>query len=270
VKRRPLLHHRVLGPIDAPLLVLGPSLGTSTTVWDPHVAVLAESHRVLCYDLPGHGGSPSDLVRDHKPGRTTVGDLAHMVLDLVAHQGRDRFHYAGISLGGGVGVHLALHQPDHIASLALVCSSAYFGPPQFWQERAALVRREGTGALLEAMPGRWFADPGTASTSLGKTFLQDLATADPIGYAACCEALAVYDVRRDLRRITAPTLVLNGSQDTATPLPHARELAEGISGAKLVTVDTGHLAVEEPQAVGAALLAHLRMAGGAEDADRSS
>ncbi|MGW1563428.1 alpha/beta fold hydrolase [Streptomyces sp. NPDC002144] len=122
MKRRPLLHHRVLGPIDAPLLVLGPSLGTSTTVWDPHVAVLAESHRVLCYDLPGHGGSPSDLVQDHKPGRTTVGDLAHMVLDLVAHHGRDRFHYAGISLGGGVGVHLALHQPDHIASLALVCS----------------------------------------------------------------------------------------------------------------------------------------------------
>jgi pimeloyl-ACP methyl ester carboxylesterase len=120
------------------------------------------------------------------------------------------------------------------------------------------------------MPGRWFADPGTAATSLGKTFLQDLATADPIGYAACCDALAAYDVRRDLRRITAPTLVLGGSQDTATPLPHARELAEGISGAKSVTVDTGHLAVEEPQAVGAALLAHLRMAGGAEDADRRS
>jgi len=66
------------------------------------------------------------------------------------------------------------------------------------------------------------------------------------------------------------TLVLRGSQDTAAPLPHAGELAEGISGAKLVTVGTGHLAVEEPQAVGAALLAHLRMAGGAEDADRRS
>lgn len=111
------------------------------------------------------------------------------------------------------------------------------------------------------MPGRWFADPGTAEGSVGHALLQDLAAAEPAGYAACCDALAAYDVRRDLERITAPTLVMSGTHDTATPLDHARELAHGIPGATLTTLATGHLTVEDPQAVAAALRAHLSAVG---------
>lgn len=250
-------HHRLTGPPDAPLLVLGPSLGTSMAVWEPHLPALNRAYRVLRYDLPGHGGSPAALLPSTAPGDTTVDDLVAPVADLVESLGRDRFHYAGISLGGAVGARLAVRHPDRVASLALVCTSARFGPPGPWRERAALVRLRGTGPLLGTSPGRWFTGPGTGDTALGRALLGNLADADPAGYAACCDAIAGYDLRPDLTRIAAPTLVIGGTHDIATPLDHARELAEGIPGAVLATVPTGHLALEAPTAVREALTGHL-------------
>lgn len=253
----PLLHHHVVGPADAPPLILGPSLGTSEVVWEPQLPALTRRFRVLRFDLPGHGGSGTDLVHASEPGRTTVRDLASLVLDLADHHGWSSFHYAGISLGGAIGAHLAVHHPERVASLALVCSSAHFGPAQPWHERADLVRREGTAPLLQTSPGRWFATTAFADTPTGRRLLGNLAEADPIGYAACCDALATYDLRSDLAGITAPTLVVAGSQDVATPVEHAQELAAGIPNAVLEVLDCGHLAAERPQALQAVLTAHL-------------
>ncbi|MFE6807615.1 hypothetical protein ACFVEN_39060 [Streptomyces sp. NPDC057681] len=116
--------------------------------------------------------------------------------------------------------------------------------------------------MVKTSPGRWFGDPGTAETPLGRALLRDLAATDPVGYAACCDALAAYDLRPGLARITAPTLVVGGSLDLATPLDHARELADGIADATLEACAIRHLAVEQPEAVGAALSAHLRTPNG--------
>ncbi|WP_326777852.1 hypothetical protein [Streptomyces sp. NBC_01445] len=105
--------------------------------------------------------------------------------------------------------------------------------------------------MVETGPGRWFGYPKTAETPLGRALLRDLAESDPVGYAACCDAFAVYHLRSGLARITAPTLVVGCSLDTATPLDHARELADGIADATLEACAIGHLAVEQPEAVGA-------------------
>ncbi|WP_309484301.1 alpha/beta fold hydrolase [Streptomyces himalayensis] len=244
-----LLHHHLTGPTGAPPLVLGPSLGTSMAVWEPLLPTLARRFQVLRFDLPGHGRSGAGLLPRAEPGRTTVDDLAALVLDLVDHHGWDGFHYAGISLGGAIGAHLATHHPDRVRSLAIVCSSAHFGPPDAWRARADLVRLKGTGPLLETSPGRWFATPAIADTPLGRTLLGNLADADPVGYAACCDALAAYDLRPELARITAPTLVVGGAQDSATPLAHAQELARGIPHATLEILACGHLAAEQPEAL---------------------
>ena len=254
-----LLHHDIHGRADDPLLILGPSLGTSTVLWEPHLDALSSRFQVLRFDLPGHGGSPTGLLSDPTPGGTAVKDLAALVLALADHYERQEFHYAGISLGGAVGAHLAVHHPERVASLAVLCSSAQFGHAAPWLERASLVRLEGIRPLLGTSPGRWFADSGTAQTSVGRTLLAALAETDPTGYAACCDALAAYDLRSELTRIIAPTLVVGGSRDVATPLPHATELAQGIPGATLAVIDAGHLAVEQPQAVREALAAHLGM-----------
>lgn len=299
-----LLHHRVDGPAAAPPLFLGPALGTSLAVWDPQLPALARGHRVVRWDPPGHGVRPdgplpgtgreaATRVRTGAVPRTGpaaatvagtaaaaepgagaaqgaggVGELAGLVLELADHLGIDRFRYAGISLGGAVGAWLAVHHPDRVDSLALVCTSARFGDPGPWLERAELVREKGTEPVAGAAPGRWFT-PAFAGEPAARALVGDLRRADPYAYAALCEALAGYDLRADLPRITAPTLVVAGRDDPATPPAHARELADGIPGAGLTEVaHAAHLAnVERPGPVLAALLAHFTGQGTPAESD---
>lgn len=147
-----LLHHQVDGAGGAPPLVLGPSLGTSLAVWDAQVPALARTHRVIRYDLPGHGRSPARLPATG----ATVADLGRMVLELADRLGVESFAYGGVSLGGAVGTWLAVHHAERVRSLALVCTSARFGEPSGWRERAALVRAEGTGPVADTAVHRWF------------------------------------------------------------------------------------------------------------------
>jgi len=253
--RRQPLHHRIDGADDAPPLILGPSLGTSLAVWNPQLPALVRNHRVVRYDLPGHGGSLPGLL---PAADATVADLGTLVLALADSLAIDRFAYAGVSLGGAVGTWLAVHHPERIASLALVCTSARFGEPAGWRDRAALVRAKGTGPVADTVAARWFT-PAFAAEPAADALVADLRAADAQAYAACCDALAAFDLRAELAGITAPTLVVAGRSDPATPPSHARELADGIPGAGLTEVaHAAHLAgVERPAPVLAALLAHL-------------
>ncbi|MER5435490.1 3-oxoadipate enol-lactonase [Streptomyces sp. NPDC002588] len=245
-----LLNHRAEGPASAPPLLLGPSLGTSYALWDQVAPELSITHRVVRWDLPGHGGSPADLIG---PG-ATVGDLAGLVLELADSLGLERFGYAGVSLGGAVGLHLALHHPERVSCLAVICSSAHFNGSRPWEERAALVRSEGLGTLAENADARWFT-PGFTVPRL----IADHRDADPEAYAACCDALGAFDVRERLAEISVPTLLIAGRQDPATPPAHLREIADGVRHATLVEIPgASHLApAERPEAVLTALRAHF-------------
>ena len=249
-----LLHHRAEGPVTAPPLLLGPSLGTSLKLWDKVAPELSITHRVVRWDLPGHGDSPAGLIG---PG-ATVADLAALVLALADSLGLDRFAYAGVSLGGAVGQYLAVHHPERIESLAVICSSAHFNGAKPWEERAALVRREGLAGLAESAGSRWFAGEFTVPG-----LVADHRDADPEAYAACCDALAAFDLRDRLTEIGARTLVIAGRQDPATPPAHLREIADAVPGAALVELPgASHLAPAQcPEAVLTALRAHL--SGGA-------
>ncbi|MFJ9467769.1 bifunctional 3-oxoadipate enol-lactonase/4-carboxymuconolactone decarboxylase PcaDC [Streptomyces caniferus] len=262
-----LLHHRADGTPGDPVLFLGPSLGTSLAVWDAQLDDLATQFRVIRWDLPGHGGSPAELLR---PGGS-VADLADLVLALADHLGVERFACAGVSLGGAVGTHLAVHHPERVTALGLVCSSARFGEPTAWRERAALVRARGTGPLADAAPERWFT-PAFARSATATALVAGLRDTDPAGYAACCDALAGYDLRSELPRITAPTLVIAGRDDPATPPAHARELADGITGSTLLELAAAsHLAlVEQPHAVLTALRNHFAAPSHPDDVRRAA
>ncbi|WP_433337787.1 3-oxoadipate enol-lactonase [Spirillospora sp. CA-294931] len=257
------LNHRVDGTDRAPALFLGPSLGTSLRLWDRATPALARSHRVIRWDLPGHGGSPAALVA----AGARIADLARLVLDLADALGVERFAYAGVSIGGAVGTWLAVHHPDRLASFVPVCSSARFGEPATWHERAARVRADGVEWLAETAPSRWFT-PAFRETPAARALVADLLAADPEAYAACCDALAGFDLRAELPRVRVPTLVVAGRDDPATPPPHARELADGIPAAGLVEIaGAAHLApAERPGPVSAALAGHLAPPSG--DTDR--
>ncbi|MES5818134.1 3-oxoadipate enol-lactonase [Streptomyces sp. RG80] len=250
-----LLNHRTEGPASAPPLLLGPSLGTSYALWDKVAPELSITHRVIRWDLPGHGGSAADLIG---PG-AGVGDLADLVIALADSLGVERFAYAGVSLGGAVGLHLAVHHPERLSSLAVICSSAHFNGSKSWEERAARVRAEGMDWLVESADARWFT-PGFTVPRL----VEDHRDADPEGYAACCDALGAFDLRDRLAEIAAPTLLVAGRQDPATPPAHLREIADAVPGAALVEIPgASHLAVAQcPEAVLTALRAHFD--GGAQ------
>ncbi|CAG7612954.1 bifunctional 3-oxoadipate enol-lactonase/4-carboxymuconolactone decarboxylase PcaDC [Actinacidiphila bryophytorum] len=247
------LHHTTDGPPDAPALLLGPSLGAGLRLWDAQVPALSRGRRVVRYDLPGHGGSPAALL-----GEGTVGGLGALVLELADSLGLARFAYAGVSLGGAVGLWLAVHHPQRVESLAVVCSSARFGEPGPWRERAERVRTEGLQWLADTAADRWFT-PAFAVSDTARDLVAGHRAVDPAGYAACCDALAAYDLRGELARISAPVLVVAGRQDTAAPPVHARELADGIAGAGLVEIGgAAHLApAEQPERVLHALLDHF-------------
>lgn len=241
------LHHRFDGPEDAPVLVLGPSLGTTMELWEPQLADLTGTWRVLRYDLPGHGGSGSI--------HGTVGDFANALAGLLGVLGLTKVAYAGVSLGGAVGTMLAVDHPDRVSSLVLCCTSARFGDPSAWRERAARVRSEGLEALTGTLVGRWFT-PGYAHAAEARKMLTHV---DAEGYAACCEALAVFDVRDRLTEVSAPTLVIAGTEDVATPPGDGELLARRIPDAALLTVPgAAHLAnLERPEAVTHAIRRHL-------------
>ncbi|MFC4586137.1 bifunctional 3-oxoadipate enol-lactonase/4-carboxymuconolactone decarboxylase PcaDC [Sphaerisporangium corydalis] len=234
------LRYRLSGPQDGPLLVLGPSLGTTTHVWDPQMAELSRSWRVLRYDLPGHGASPA--VKD----AFSVDDLAREVL---AFTGTERFAIGGVSLGGAVALAVALLAPERVSDLVLCCTSACFGVPEPWRERAARVRAEGTSWLAGLVTARWFT-LGVAP-ELAEPVQTSLLGTDAESYALACDAIAAFDLRDRLAGVTARTLVIAGDQDPATPLEHAETLAEGIPGARLAVVaEAAHLAnLERARAV---------------------
>ncbi|MFF3445749.1 3-oxoadipate enol-lactonase [Streptomyces sp. NPDC002667] len=249
-----LLTHRAEGSPSAPPLLLGPSLGTSYALWDRVAPELSAGHRVVRWNLPGHGGSPAGAIG---PG-ATVADLAALVLELADSLDIGRFAYAGVSLGGAVGLHLAVHHPERVSSLAVICSSAHFNGAKPWEERAELVRREGLASLVATADARWFTAGFTVPD-----LVRDQREADPGAYAACCDALAAFDIRDRLASITAPTLLIAGREDPATPPAHLREIADAVPGAALVEIPgASHLAPAQcPEAVLTALRAHF--SGGA-------
>ncbi|PPL18979.1 alpha/beta fold hydrolase [Microterricola pindariensis] len=226
-----------IGPADAPLLVLGPSLGTSSILWEQAAPALTEHYRVRAWDLPGHGDSPAAT----EP--FSVAELADAVAAAVRAGGDETLLYAGVSLGGATGLELALRHPDLVTAAAIVASGAQLGSPEAWLERAALVRRQSTSALISASAGRWFA-PGSVEREPGLTgrLLHALQGADDESYALCCEALAGLDVRERLGEISAPVLAVWGEYDQVAPEAKAREIAGGVQhGATARIPDAAHL-----------------------------
>jgi 3-oxoadipate enol-lactonase len=245
------------GPADAPVVVLSNSLGATRAMWDPQVPALAERFRVITYDTRGHGSSPAPA------GPYSVDDLVDDVVALLDRLGVHRAHFAGLSLGGMTGIRLASREPARVQSLVVLCSSAK-PEPQGFLDRAAAVRSGGTAPLAPTVASRWLT-PGYAAEhpDLVARLEAMIAGADDEGYAACCEAVGRLDLREDLARVTAPTLVVSGTEDPALPPEHQQVIADGIPGAELLTLSpAAHLAnLERTLEVTGALLGHFDAAG---------
>jgi 3-oxoadipate enol-lactonase len=248
------LHHTLAGPEDAGVVVLSNSLGTTLEMWDPQAGVLARDHRVLRYDLRGHGRSPVPETP------YSIADLGADLIGLLDRNGIERASLCGVSLGGMASMWVAAHAPDRVDRLVRCSTSAIMGPPESWTERAALVRREGVGAVADTVVARWFTPAfAAARPDVVAAIRSQLAATPPEGYAGCCEAVRDMDQRPDLPAISAPTLVIAAERDPSTPPAHARTIAGLVPGARLEVLGRGaHLVnVEAPDIVNPLVLAHL-------------
>jgi 3-oxoadipate enol-lactonase/4-carboxymuconolactone decarboxylase len=248
---------------DLPLLVLGPSLGTSVaTLWGTCARHLADDFDVLGWDLPGHGFNP------HVPAEPfTMAELAAGVLRVVDEALELRgepggaFAYAGDSVGGAVGLQLALDAPDRLVAAALMCTGARLGDEASWADRIAQVRTSGTSVMVNPSAQRWFG-PGflERAPERGSGLLHALSDTDDAGYVRVCEALAHFDVRDRLGEVEVPVLAVAGSHDVATPPELLRTLADGVRhGAYVELSGVAHLPpAERPDDVADLLRHHLR------------
>lgn len=230
------LAYEVSGPETAPVLLLSNSLGTDRTLWDAQLAPFARTHRVVRYDTRGHGASDAPL------GDYSIARLGRDVVSLLDAEGIARASVCGVSIGGLTALWLGIHAPGRIARLVLANTAARIGSRELWDERTRLVRAEGLAALADATMARWFtaafreAQPTTIAR-VRATFL----TVPVAGYTGCCAALREADLRDCAAMVQAPTLVVTGRHDVATPPADGQALAAAIPGARHVEFAAAHL-----------------------------
>lgn len=241
-----LVHHTLTGPEDAPVLVLGNALGTTTELWSE----FSLPFRLLRFDHRGHGASPP------VDGPCSIEDLAGDVVELLDHLGLRQVYYCGVSLGGMVGMWLAAHT-DRISRLALVCTTAWVPDKARLDERIALVRAHGMEFVADSVVSRWFTP--TCAPAVVARFRAELLEVDLPTYLACVEAVRVMDLRPDLAKIDVPTVVIAAAQDHATPTELVRHTADELPDSELYVVgDAAHLAVvEAPRTISVILDDHF-------------
>jgi 3-oxoadipate enol-lactonase len=225
-------------------VVLSGSLGSTREMWDAQGDALRD-FEVVRLEHPGHGGEP--MIELHG-----IASLARHVLEKVRSE---RFSFVGLSLGGAVGMQLALDAPERLDRLVLACAAARFGEPQGWDERIALARARGMEALADVVLPRWFT-PAFGDVQRFRAMF----VSTPLDvYVAYCELLREYDLRGRVGAIPTPTLAVAGAEDPTSPPDVVESLAAEIPGASVVVIPHGaHLVnVERPDEFNRTLLGHL-------------
>ena len=238
------LHYRSDGDPQGTPLVLIHSLGTDLRLWDDLIARLDPALRLVRFDLRGHGLSAEPT------GDLTLVDFSADLVALLEHLEIDKAVLLGISIGGLIALDFALRNPARVSSLILVDTAARIGTPELWQTRVDTLRAYGMEHLADSILARWFAPDFAARRPIQFQGLRTLFIHNSVaGYTAACAALRDADLRDEVPQITAPTLVLCGAQDAATPPEVVQELAQSLPNAHFAVLPgVGHTPpLEGPQ-----------------------
>lgn len=238
------------GRDDAPALVLLNSIGTDMDLWDGMLPHLRDRFAVLRIDARGHGASIAE------PGDYALAMLADDVLAASDAAGFDRFSVTGVSLGGMIGMELALRAPGRVEKLLPICTSATMDSAS-WNDRIAKVRGEGMAAIADLAMGRFLSD--AAEPAIYEAVRRQLLAMDAQGYAGCGAAIRDMDLADRIGGIACPTLVITGTRDTSTPYEgHGEHLIARIPGAAHMALEAAHLApLEAPEALAGAITSFL-------------
>jgi pimeloyl-[acyl-carrier protein] methyl ester esterase len=218
---------------SGPNLVLLHGWGLHGGVWAPLIERLGEKFTVHCIDLPGHGWS-----REHQ-----LGDLSAITADVMAVLPSE-YSLAGWSLGGQVAMQLALQHPPR--KLALIATTPCFVARTDWPSAmgqevlADFAHRLGTDyrtTLQNFLALQVLHDSAARATLralMQQLFLRGEPHPDVLGRGL--DLLASTDLRADVSRISAPTLVIHGDRDALTPVAAGRWLGSRIAGSRYIEV----------------------------------
>ncbi len=247
------LNVEVTGAANAPVLMLSNSLGTTLDMWAPQVKPFTERFRLVRYDRRGHGKS------DAPPGPYSMERLGRDVLGILDHLGIETVDWCGLSMGGMVGQWLGANTPTRVRRLVLANTACYYPVKDPWNERTAAARKNGIAPIAEATMGRWFSEGFIAREPATIARMKEMMLTTPVaGYIGCCEAVRDMDHRDLLPKIKAPTLMIAGNYDVATPVEGAKYIQAHIPGAALTLLDAGHISnVEQTEGFTASVLGFL-------------
>jgi len=249
------------GDEAAPPVLFSHSLGATHAIWEEQAQRLKASHRVIRHDSRGHGRS------DTPDGDYSAEKLGRDALAVLDGLGIAKASFVGLSMGGIAGMWLAIHAPERVDRLVIANSAAFIPVKDVWDVLAAEARRQGLSAIGERTILGWLSEASRAAMpDRARALVATMQAMDVEGYARSLPVLRDVDLRADLARIMAPTLVIAGGDDTPSGQAAAAAIAEGIAGSRLESVPgAAHLSpAERPEAVGELLARHL--AGGREEA----
>jgi len=247
------IHYSLSEDNSLPALVLSTSLGTNFSIWDAQVPEFEKYFRLLRYDMRGHGQSSAP------PPPYSVPDLVSDFLSLVDFLAIDRFHWCGLSVGGMIGMTLALESPRRLQKLVLCSTAVKIGTLESWNARIEMVRTRGMKEIARATPPRWFTpDFQNNSPEAVAAVVQSIESLNSDGYIGGCCAVRDFDARATVSGIRVPVLVISATHDPAAPPSDGRFLADHIPGARYLELNASHISVmEEPQRFTNEVLAFL-------------
>jgi 3-oxoadipate enol-lactonase len=237
------IHYALSGDSSRPALVLSNSLGTNFSLWDAQTPHFEKSFRLLRYDMRGHGQSSVP------PAPYSVRELTAEILSLVDSLGIGRFDFCGLSIGGMIGMSLALTVPERLRKLVLCSTAPKIGTQESWNTRIETVRKQGMKEIARTTPARWFTQSfQSKAPEVVLAIMSALDSTSPEGYIGGCCAVRDFDAGSVISNISAPTLVISGTHDPAAPPSDGHFLADHIPGARYVELNAAHISNVEDSA----------------------
>ena len=237
------IHYEIEGPDNRPVLMMCNSLGTDLHMWDPQAAAFAKEFRLVRYDRRGHGKSGVPT------GPYTMEMLGRDALAVMDALGVRKVNWCGLSMGGMVGQWLGANAPERIDRLILSNTHSFFPDKAMWDDRIRMAQEKGIPGMVDATMERWFTKEFRERAPDRIAVMRDMYLRTQLdGFLGCCHAIRNMDLRDTHARITAPTLVIVGTKDPATPPAAGKEIQSRVKGAKLAELDAAHISnFEQPQ-----------------------
>jgi 3-oxoadipate enol-lactonase len=228
--------YELAGSITAPTLLFSNSLGTDFGMWNPQFDEFKRDFQILRYNARGQRDSSID------GGPYSIALLAEDVIELLDALHIHTVSFCGLSMGGTVGMALALRFPERLHKVVLCNTSPKIGTAESWNLRIDTVNKGGMKAVVDAVLERWFTPAfraaGAPAIQMTRQMLLDSPAA---GYVGCCAAVRDMDQRDAIAAIRVPTLVVGGASDPVTPPSDGRFVAAHIPGAQYVELPAAHL-----------------------------